>query len=108
VADLEYLGPASATEPKANGDRQDLRARPGREHVKTPARGSRKHSALEGLSPQERRVLELLVDGKTNKQIAQRMGLSDKTVKSYLSNIYQKLHVTRRLQAAVIYTRLSG
>jgi len=53
-------------------------------------------------------VLALVADGKTNKQIADIMDLSDKTVKNYLSTIYQKLHVTRRLQAAVLYTRLSG
>jgi two-component system, NarL family, response regulator DevR len=57
------------------------------------------------LSPQERRVLTLVADGKTNKEIAAALNLSDKTVGNYLSNIFQKLHVTRRAQAAVYFTR---
>ena len=60
------------------------------------------------LSPQERRVLEQVVDGKTNKQIAAALGLSDKTVKNYLSNAFQKLQVNRRSHAAVVYSRLSN
>lgn len=42
------------------------------------------------LSPQEERVMTLVVEGKTNKEIALDMGLSEKTVKNYLSNIFQK------------------
>jgi two-component system, NarL family, response regulator DevR len=53
----------------------------------------------EPLSKQERRVLELVAEGKTNKEIAAVMELSSKTVKNYLSNIFQKLQVTRRSQA---------
>jgi DNA-binding NarL/FixJ family response regulator len=60
----------------------------------------------EELSPQERRVLAHIVEGKTNKQIAASLGLSDKTVKNYLSNAFQKLHVTRRSHAAVLFSRL--
>ena len=60
----------------------------------------------EELSPQERRVLTHVVEGKTNKQIALALGLSDKTVKNYLSNAFQKLHVTRRSHAAVLFSRL--
>ncbi len=52
------------------------------------------------LSSQERRVLALVVDGKTNKEIAKALGLSDKTVKNYLSNAFQKLRINRRAQAA--------
>ena len=55
------------------------------------------------LSPQEQRVLALVVEGRTNKEIAKSLGLSDKTVKNYLSNAFQKLHVGRRSQAAAIY-----
>jgi DNA-binding NarL/FixJ family response regulator len=61
----------------------------------------------EELSPQERRVLEQVVEGKTNKQIAAALGLSDKTVKNYLSNAFQKLQVTRRSHAAVLFSRLA-
>jgi len=57
------------------------------------------------LSPQERRILALVVEGKTNKEIAKALGLSDKTVKNYLSNAFQKLHVGRRSHAAALYTR---
>ena len=61
----------------------------------------------ESLSPQERRVLALVAQGKTNKEIGTALTLSDKTIKNYLSNIFQKLRVSRRSQAAVIYTRSS-
>jgi len=57
----------------------------------------------EALSGQERRVLELVVQGRTNKEIAAALGLSDKTVKNYLSNAFQKLGITRRAQAAAIF-----
>ena len=57
------------------------------------------------LSPQEQRILALVVEGRTNKEIAKSLGLSDKTVKNYLSNAFQKLHVGRRSQAAAIYER---
>ena len=57
------------------------------------------------LSPQERRILALVVEGKTNKEIAKAIGLSDKTVKNYLSNAFQKLRVGRRSHAAALYTR---
>jgi DNA-binding NarL/FixJ family response regulator len=62
----------------------------------------------EELSPQERRVLAHVVEGKTNKQIAAALGLSDKTVKNYLSNAFQKLQVTRRSHAAVLFSRIAN
>jgi len=57
------------------------------------------------LSPQERRLLPLIAQGKTNKEIAAELGLSDKTVKNYLANVYSKLHLTRRSQAAAFYLK---
>ena len=57
------------------------------------------------LSPQERKIPPLIADGKTNKEIAEILGLSDKTVKNYLSNIYLKLQVNRRSQLAAVYAR---
>ena len=57
------------------------------------------------LSPQEQRVLAQVVEGRTNKEIGLALGLSDKTVKNYLSNAFQKLHVTRRAQAAALFAR---
>jgi two-component system, NarL family, response regulator DevR len=57
----------------------------------------------EALSAQEQRVLALVVEGRTNKEIAAALGLSDKTVKNYLSNVFQKLGVSRRAQAAALF-----
>jgi DNA-binding NarL/FixJ family response regulator len=61
----------------------------------------------ESLSPQERRVLALVAQGKTNKEIAMDLNLSDKTVKNYLSNVLDKLEMTRRSQAAAFYVQHS-
>lgn len=58
-----------------------------------------------GLSPQEERVLRLVSLGKTNKEIASELGLSDKTVKNYLANVYDKLQVSRRSQATAVFLR---
>lgn len=52
------------------------------------------------LSNQEQRILEFIADGKTNREIAEEIHLSDKTVKNYVSNILGKLEVSRRSQAA--------
>lgn len=57
------------------------------------------------LSPQEKRVLALIAEGCTNKEVGVRLGLSDKTVKNYLSTVFEKLHVSRRAEAAVIYAQ---
>lgn len=69
--------------------------------------GPAKEDKREELSPQERRVLALVAEGKTNKEIAVALDLSEKTVGHYLSNIFQKLGVARRSQAAVYFTRHS-
>jgi two-component system response regulator DevR len=66
--------------------------------------GTAQHS-LAALSPQEKRVLALIADGLTNKEVAAQLHLSDKTVKNYLSTIFEKLHVSRRAEAAVIYAQ---
>lgn len=57
------------------------------------------------LSPQEMRIVSLVAEGKTNKEIAVALGLSDKTVKNYLSNAMDKLQTSRRSQAAALFTR---
>jgi two-component system response regulator DevR len=62
-----------------------------------------KDRAGETLSMQEKKVLSLVADGKTNKEIGADLGLSEKTVKNHLSNIFQKLQVTRRAHAAAIF-----
>ena len=59
----------------------------------------------EKLSAQEERVLALVAEGKTNKEIAAGMGLSDKTVKNYLASVFQKLRITRRTQAAALFVK---
>ncbi len=56
------------------------------------------------LSPQEDRILEMIADGMTNAEIADRLGLAEKTVKNYVSQIYAKLNVERRSQAARLAT----
>ena len=57
------------------------------------------------LSAQERKVLALVAEGKTNKEIAAVMGLSDKTIKNYFSNILDKLQMSRRSQAAAYFVQ---
>ncbi|HEU0129740.1 MAG TPA: response regulator transcription factor [Mycobacteriales bacterium] len=61
----------------------------------------RRDPRLAGLTEQERRVLDLLTDGLTNRQIAGEMFLAEKTVKNYVSSIFAKLGLQRRAQAAV-------
>ncbi|HEU4683845.1 MAG TPA: response regulator transcription factor [Nitrospira sp.] len=57
------------------------------------------------LSPQERLIVPLLAEGKTNKEIAAQLRLSDKTVKNYLANIFEKLHVRRRTEAVAWFIK---
>ena len=71
--------------------------------VRTNGAPPSEQGRLSILSVQERRVLSLVAEGKTNKEIAEQMGLSDKTVKNYLSNVFEKLKINRRSQAAVLY-----
>lgn len=59
------------------------------------------------LSPQERRVLALVADGLTNKQVGEQLDLSENTVKNYLVNVFEKLQVKRRAQAAAIFVQQS-
>jgi DNA-binding NarL/FixJ family response regulator len=59
----------------------------------------------QSLAPQEERVLALVAEGLTNKEIGAALQLSDKTVKNYLSNMFQKLHITRRAQAATFFVK---
>ncbi len=58
---------------------------------------------LKSLSHQEQRVVALLASGLTNKEIGEKLSLSEKTVKNYLANIFEKLGITRRSQAAALY-----
>ena len=65
-----------------------------------------KDSKLARLSPQEERILGLIGEGLTNREIAGRIHLSDKTVKNYVSTILQKLEVARRAEAASYIARV--
>lgn len=56
---------------------------------------------LKGLTPQEKRILSLLAEGRTNRQIADEMFLAEKTVKNYVTSILDKLGMDSRTQAAV-------
>jgi DNA-binding NarL/FixJ family response regulator len=58
----------------------------------------------ESLSPQERRILGLIADGLTNRQIGTELGLAEKTVKNYVSSLLHKLGFSRRTEAAVYAT----
>ncbi len=65
-------------------------------------------SGREPLSPQEQRIVALVAEGKTNKEIAADLRLSPKTVKNYLSTIFQKLQITRRTQAVALFAKQSA
>ena len=75
------------------------RIREGNEH--TP-------SELARLTGQERRILELIAQGMTNRQIGEEMFLAEKTVKNYVSSLLSKLGLERRTQAAILATKLLG
>jgi DNA-binding NarL/FixJ family response regulator len=65
-----------------------------------------KDPKLSRLSPQEERILDMVGEGLTNREIAERIHLSDKTVKNYVSSILQKLEVARRAEAASYIARV--
>lgn len=60
---------------------------------------------LEQLTVRERDVLMLLAEGLTNREIGARLHLAEKTIKGYMSNVLQKLHVRSRVEAALVATR---
>src|SRR5277367_4891071 len=67
---------------------------------------SAKTDPLAGLTPQEKRILELIGEGLTNRQIGERMFLAEKTVKNYISGLFAKLGMERRTQAAAYAARV--
>jgi two-component system, NarL family, response regulator DevR len=71
-------------------------------------RGVEQPSELASLTSQERKILEFIAEGLTNREIAGRMFLAEKTVKNYVSSLLAKLGLERRTQAAVLATRLLG
>ncbi|MFI5356212.1 MAG: response regulator [Opitutales bacterium] len=62
---------------------------------------------LSSLSPQEHRVLALVAEGLTNKQVGEKLNLSENTVKNYLISVFEKLQVKRRSHAAALYVQHS-
>jgi two-component system, NarL family, response regulator DevR len=69
--------------------------------------GSQEDPLLASLTQQERRILDLIAEGQTNRQIAAALFLAEKTVKNYVSNMLAKLGMERRTQAASYATRVS-
>ncbi|WP_091769020.1 response regulator transcription factor [Blastococcus aurantiacus] len=102
----QVRGPAlvSAVHTVASGGTllEELPSPPPRPRPPAPAGGDR----LELLTDQERIVLRLIGEGLTNRQIGERMGLAEKTVKNYTSHLLAKLGLERRTQAAILATQL--
>ena len=71
-------------------------------------RGNEEDERLSGLSDQERRILELIGEGMTNRQIGEQMHLAEKTVKNYVSSLLAKLGMERRTQAAAFVARMEA
>jgi DNA-binding NarL/FixJ family response regulator len=70
-------------------------------------RGPEEEAGGVHLTDQERRILDLLAEGLTNRQIGERLYLAEKTVKNYVSNLLMKLGMHRRTEAAVYAARLA-
>jgi two-component system response regulator DevR len=70
-------------------------------------RGPEQEPGVEQLTEQERKILDLLADGLTNRQIGDRLYLAEKTVKNYVSNLLMKLGMRRRTEAAVYAARMA-
>jgi two-component system, NarL family, response regulator DevR len=71
-------------------------------------RGPEEPAELAGLTEQERKILALIAEGLTNRQIGERLFLAEKTIKNYVSSILSKLGLERRTQAAVLASKLLG
>jgi two-component system, NarL family, response regulator DevR len=74
------------------------------ERLRSPQRQA---DPLDVLTPQERRILDLVAEGKTNRQIGEAMFLAEKTVKNYVSHLLAKLGMARRSEAAAYAARLA-
>jgi Response regulator containing a CheY-like receiver domain and an HTH DNA-binding domain len=75
------------------------------ERIRRIATGSSESDEISQLTSQERKILLLVAEGKTNKEIAAEVFLSDKTVKNYVSSILAKLNLERRAQAAAFVAK---
>jgi two-component system response regulator DevR len=63
--------------------------------------------AMSSLSPQERRILDFIAEGRTNRQIAEAMFLSEKTIKNYVTHLLAKLKLGSRTEAAIYATKVN-
>jgi two-component system response regulator DevR len=70
--------------------------------------GPEEDPRLARLTDQERKILDLIAEGLTNRQIGERLFLAEKTVKNYVSNLLSKLGMERRTEAAVFATKLAS
>jgi len=75
------------------------------ERVRQISEGKTSEWGIEALGARESEILKLIADGLTNKEIAERVCLSEKTVRNYVSSIFQKIDVAHRTQAAVYYLK---
>jgi len=73
------------------------------ERISNPPEGD---SRLNSLSPQEFRILDLIAEGQTNRQIAESMFLAEHTVKNYTTSLLRKLRVGNRTEAAIYATKM--
>ena len=69
------------------------------------SRSAAPQDPLEELSEREAEILKLVVQGLTNREIGERLHLSEKTIKHYITNILEKLHVRSRMEAAMLAVR---
>jgi DNA-binding NarL/FixJ family response regulator len=75
------------------------------ERIANPPAADERFSSL---SPQEQRILALIAEGKTNRQIAEEIFVSEKTVKNYTTNLLSKLKMNNRTEAAIYATKLQA
>ncbi|MEQ1719118.1 MAG: response regulator transcription factor [Hyphomicrobium sp.] len=76
--------------------------------MKKPAAASASDDDLPALTKREEQILDGVAEGKTNKEIARQLNISEKTVKHYMTNIMHKLQVRNRVEAALVVKRKSG
>jgi DNA-binding NarL/FixJ family response regulator len=98
IADVKKVaGGASLMDPRAVGRVVERIANP-----------PKTDPAMASLSRQEARILDLIAEGKTNKQVAEAMFLSENTVKNYVTGLLRKLRMTSRTEAAIYATKLKN
>jgi DNA-binding NarL/FixJ family response regulator len=73
------------------------------ERISNPPKNA---TQLDSLSPQERRILDLIAQGQTNRQIAEAMFLAEHTIKNYTTTLLRKLKVSNRTEAAIYATKM--